>query len=119
MDQKFVSFLPVRQRKEVNNITYKCNLDKVNLFIRRSSGSRERPGNVLPWVSLDEMIKCTHFARNTKYVSAKNSLSSQDSMGLVPSSLMIMLDGKEFTVCDKWQNCVSFGLSSINVISCY
>lgn len=54
------------------------------------------PGEILPWVSLGETIKCTHLIGSTKCILVKKSLlKCQNSMDLEPSSLKIRLGGED------------------------
>lgn len=48
------------------------------------------------------------------YFSEGHSVKSQSSMGLLDDHTW----GEEFAVSNEWKNCMSFGLSSINVLSC-
>lgn len=48
------------------------------------------------------------------YFSERNSVKSQNSIGLQAAHAW----GEEFAVSKEWKNCMSFGLSSINVLSC-
>lgn len=42
---------------------------KVNPLLRRSNWSHGKPEKIFSWFSLAEMIKYTHFAGITKYIS--------------------------------------------------
>lgn len=46
--------------------------------------------------------------------SERHSVKSQNSMGLRDDHAW----GEAFAVSNEWKNCMSFGLSSINVLSC-